>query len=455
MPSLRALQSGGDSGAKWAEGETSMIMRFFITLCCICLFFACSPSKQIRKTLSDSTLFDSAFTGYEFVDLSSGKVLASQHADKYFRPGSNTKILTLYASLALLPDSLAAFQSQKINDTTRLWRPLADPTTGHPRFEAWQSRHQPYYIFPTETKVKNIFVTDHWQETAFGNGWMWDDFGLAFCPQRSALTYHGNVVEVGCDTKSKSWTFTPLLHGFDIVYQPTAKEPKRAHLSKTLTLPTHCSTDSLTYRFPMHEPQQLAVKQLGFLEQGTALWANALKTETHFSVPKDTVLRLMMQQSDNLLAEQLLLQCGFTQTGTLQTKSTIEWVLKNKPINTPTQPKWVDGSGLSHYNLITPQSLIAVLTDLWRQYDHTRITSIFPAGGVSGSIKSWYAGKNGVPYVFAKTGTVSNCHTLSGYLLTRSGRWVAFSMMHNNYLQPTNTYRAEMQKVLEAVRDGY
>ncbi len=120
-------------------------------------------------------------------------------------------------------------------------------------------------------------------------------------------------------------------------------------------------------------------------------------------------------------------------------------------LSTPIQ--WVDGSGLSRYNLFTPRALVEILALIYGQLSWNEITMIFPTGGVSGTLKNWYPGNP--PYVFAKTGTLSNNHCLSGYIKTNSDRILIFSFMNNNYLSPVSDVKREMQRVLEAVRDAY
>ena len=79
---------------------------------------------------------------------------------------------------------------------------------------------------------------------------------------------------------------------------------------------------------------------------------------------------------------------------------------------------------------------------------------MLPAGGERGTIKSWYGGKE-EPYVFAKTGTLSNKHCLSGYLKTKSGDVLIFSFMNNNYVGSSTPVKEEMQKVLEWIWENY
>jgi D-alanyl-D-alanine carboxypeptidase/D-alanyl-D-alanine-endopeptidase (penicillin-binding protein 4) len=82
--------------------------------------------------------------------------------------------------------------------------------------------------------------------------------------------------------------------------------------------------------------------------------------------------------------------------------------------------------------------------------------ALFPAGGESGTIKNWYAALDGEdPYVYAKTGTLSNNHCLSGFLITKSGRKLLFSFMNNHYVTSSSIVKAEMEKVLRHIRSRY
>ena len=84
-----------------------------------------------------------------------------------------------------------------------------------------------------------------------------------------------------------------------------------------------------------------------------------------------------------------------------------------------------------------------------------RLFELLPAGGVSGTIKNWYASENGEPYVFAKTGTLSNNHALSGYIKTDSGKTLIFTIMVNHYNLPTAKVRESMGVMLSKIKKSY
>lgn len=174
-----------------------------------------------------------------------------------------------------------------------------------------------------------------------------------------------------------------------------------------------------------------------------------------YSAPLDTVLRRMMHQSDNFIAEQMLLVCAGQKFDILQQDTIIKWMLDSVLTTLPQRPRWVDGSGLSRYNLISPRDLAQVLLKLWKEQPRDYLLSLFPAGGVNGTVADFYKGKNGKPYVFAKTGGMSGVHCLSGYVVCKSGKTLIFSFMHNNFVGSNRAWKEEMQRVLEMIWEKY
>ena len=78
---------------------------------------------------------------------------------------------------------------------------------------------------------------------------------------------------------------------------------------------------------------------------------------------------------------------------------------------------------------------------------------LLAVGGQKGTLKNSY--KNDPPYIFGKTGSLNNNHVLSGYLITRKGKLLIFSLMNNNYLAPTNDVRKHMQEILYTIYTKY
>ncbi len=117
-------------------------------------------------------------------------------------------------------------------------------------------------------------------------------------------------------------------------------------------------------------------------------------------------------------------------------------------------PRWVDGSGLSRYNLFTPASMVYVLRRLHREVPEERLFDLFPSGVAEGTLKEWFE-PTPLPFIYAKTGSMGNVLCLSGYLQAKSGGLLIFSIMHNNYQVSSTELKAGMAGFLKQVRELY
>jgi serine-type D-Ala-D-Ala carboxypeptidase/endopeptidase (penicillin-binding protein 4) len=158
----------------------------------IIIFSSCSVQQQIAKSakvfISDSSLAN-AHTGISIYDPFADKYWYNYQGDKYFIPASNIKIVTCYAAMKWLGDSLASV-SYSENDTAVFINPAGDPTILHPGF-----KKQPVVEFLQKVK-KKIYISDkNWESKTFGAGWSWDDYNDSYMPERSALPLYGNVIK--------------------------------------------------------------------------------------------------------------------------------------------------------------------------------------------------------------------------------------------------------------------
>jgi D-alanyl-D-alanine carboxypeptidase/D-alanyl-D-alanine-endopeptidase (penicillin-binding protein 4) len=173
--------------------------------------------------------------------------------------------------------------------------------------------------------------------------------------------------------------------------------------------------------------------------------------QTIHSAPLDTVLRHMMHESNNLLAEQLLLICADQRFDQLKEELVIQDMLGNSLANVNPVPRWVDGSGLSRYNLISPGGLALVLRRMWQTQPQDKLFFYFPAPGGTGTLKDWPDNSSWV----GKTGSMSGVMCLSGYLKSKTGKVLIFSFMHNNFAGSNRSLKVEMQRILQLIHDLY
>lgn len=418
------------------------------------LLFSCSPARQIQREIKKSPVFNRAFTGFTLLDPETGHILADVNGDHYFTPASNTKILTLYTCLKVLGDSVPGLDVQTVQQdkhVTKMFRATGDPTFLHPRFQAWQA---PFELLK---KQPDSILLD-WQPKTerFGPGWAWDDYPYGFQPELSHFPLYGNVVHFFINEGVLEIQPPFFQHDFvELPYYLAPPELKRLEFENQWLVPlAEMKTKERWLPFTNADPVRLLADTLkkNVSETGSYEMENEPNTwRTLYSTPLDTVMRRMMHQSDNFIAEQMLLVCAGQKFKVLKQDTLIKWMLDSVLTDLPQRPKWIDGSGLSRYNLMTPQSIATVLLHLWREQPHDTLLSLFPAGGVDGTLSDWYGGKDGKPYVFAKTGSMSSITCLSGYVRTRRGKTLIFSFMHNHFVGSSREWKVEMQRILERI----
>ena len=131
--------------------------------------------------------------------------------------------------------------------------------------------------------------------------------------------------------------------------------------------------------------------------------------------------------------------------GEMNDAKMIDTLLNTVLKNTPQRPKWVDGSGLSRYNLFTPKDMVFILENLTANFGFARMQNILPTAN-EGTLTGLYKGYEN--RIFAKTGSLNNNTALSGYLLTKQNKRLIFSIMINNYRADAGVVKKEIERFL-------
>ena len=146
--------------------------------------------------------------------------------------------------------------------------------------------------------------------------------------------------------------------------------------------------------------------------------------------------------SDNLSAENTLKILGpkaYGPPGTTEHGiSAVKGLLHSLTIDT-TKLLMVDGSGVSHYNLLTPEILVDLLRGIYFRKDIFDLYyASLPNAGVDGLLANRMKGTPAQNNLHAKTGTLGGVSTLSGYVRTADGEMLGFSVMMQNYIGSGN-----------------
>ncbi len=424
-----------------------------VVYCCI-LFLTgvgCSSKRYITKEVIRLEEELKEHTGFLVYDLVSKKNLVEHQSDRYFTPASNTKIFTFYSSLKLLGDSAIAIKYIQKEDSLIFWG-VGDASFLYANvFDNGR-----LFDFLSNTSEKLFFSGSNFQTETKGPGWAWDDYPYYYSAERSPLPIYGNLINIKKD--SDRFYFKPTYFQLHFAASSEARGDE--------TILRDVDSNQITYypgkknrnswAIPFRYSDDLLVELLSdTLKRKVELIDKPLPAEAKVlrSMPIDSLLRVMMHDSDNFIAEQLLLQCAAMVSDTLRPEIAIAYAKKNFLSDLPDEPQWVDGSGLSRYNLFTPRTIVKLWEKIYQEVPRQRLFPLLATGGKSGTIKNQY--KADEPYVYGKTGTLSNNHTLSGYILTRKGRVLIFSMMNNNYLVPTSEVRKRMEKILYSIHERF
>ena len=462
---------------KFTKTQPATPFTFYILYFTFYIFFlGCSSQKQINKTAKSTVLGDSALQhahiGISIFDPSSGKYIYNHNGASYFVPASNTKIVTCYAAMKYLGDSLPGIK-YLITENGIVLIPTGDPSLLHADYKT-----QPVIDF-LKKQQPPLFISDkNWQTDALGAGWAWSDYNFYYSPERSALPVYGNILtwtQEGADSSNEDQSATIYSNpevNWKVRFNPDTTS-KRFYVQRQKDENVFLISEGKEKKkvqevpFVTHGIQSALEllkdtigKEISILEQlppfteatrGKPPYGRP-KTNTIYSQKTDSVLKPMMHRSDNFFAEQLLLMVANERFGVLNEDKIIDTLLKSDLKDLPQKPGWADGSGLSRFNLFTPQDFVAILNKMQNEFGMNRIKDVFQTGG-EGTLSNYYRQDSG--FIYAKTGSLNGVLALSGYLYTNNNKLLLFSVLINNHRGNTTAIRRQVESFLGQIRKKY
>jgi serine-type D-Ala-D-Ala carboxypeptidase/endopeptidase (penicillin-binding protein 4) len=440
-----------------------------------------APPDPILAGAIDAALavpgLQTGFQGIVIQSLRDNSVLYTRNPDQVFLPASNNKLLTSGAALELLGPNYVYH--------TRLYRTgtvTADGTLEGDLFlrGAGDPLLTPADIVALATQVRQAGIERvtghlHYDDTLFdrqwlGDDWAWDDEPFYYSAQVSALNVNENLLDLRVLPGRK--VGDPVR----ILVTPTAKYARLinnavtgpAHSPRTLiftrqrgqntlivtgTLPLDAPTatvpqEHLTVENParyatllLHDSLERAGVQLHNhdLIDGPAVPKAAVQVAEHLSIPLSALLVKLNKPSDNLVAECLLKTIGAEQkgVGTAGASGTGAQAARDFFLRIGMDVDRVqqaDGSGLSRFNLVSPRNMVRLLSYIYTTPDFRALYDSLPIAGVDGSLAGRMKTGAATGNCHAKTGYESYVSSLSGYVTTRDGEMLVFSILMNNHL---------------------
>lgn len=423
--------------------------------------------------------------GISVYDLTDDKPLYGYQPDKLSRPASTMKLLTAITALSR-PEADEPFRTEVwYRGTIRrdtLQGDLYVIGGYDPEFdsEALDSLVAAVTRFPFSA-IRGRVVGDVSMKDSlyWGSGWLWDDTPYSFQPYLSPLMLDKGVLTVTAFPGERGDTArlecTPASSYYTLVNQSRSRTPSAGGFRVTRnwlengnivtvtgnvdgrragTVNLFSSQDLFMHSFVERlQARGISVTAYSFDEfQRDSLAVQMAVHET----PVQEVVKQMMKESDNLNAEAMLCRLGVQHSGKKRVSaeeglSAIRQQIRQLGYN-PDRYNLADGCGLSNYNYLSPELLVAFLRYAYSRTDvFQKLYKALPIGGVDGTLKNRM--KKGTPShknVHAKTGSFTAVNCLAGYLRTSNGHLIAFAIMNQNALSGREA-RAFQDAVCDAI----
>lgn len=403
-------------------------------------------------------------------DLTANKPLYGYQPDKLSRPASTMKLLTTITALSR-PEADEPFRTEVWYRGTIERDTLQgdlyviggfDPELDEAALDSLVNSvaRLPFSVIKG-TVVGDVSMKD---SLYWGSGWAWDDTPASYQPYLSPLMLNKGVVTVTAFPGERGDTArlecTPASSYYTVTNKTQSRTPAagRFRVSRDWlengnslvvtgnvdgrragTVNIFSSQDFFMHTF-VERLQARGVEVSSSYAFGEFRQDSLSTRAALYETPVQDVVRQIMKESDNLNAEAMLCRLGAQATGRKRVSaddglSAVRMLIKKLGYN-PDRYNLADGCGLSNYNYLSPELLVAFLKYAYSRTDvFQKLYKALPIGGVDGTLKNRM--KKGTPSyrnVHAKTGSFTAINCLAGYLKADNGHQIAFAIMNQNAL---------------------
>jgi D-alanyl-D-alanine carboxypeptidase/D-alanyl-D-alanine-endopeptidase (penicillin-binding protein 4) len=449
----------------------------------------------LRHDLDDILANPSLERGYWAVlveTANSGETLYARNARKLLMPASNMKTLTLAAAAERLGWNFT-YETRLVADgpidANTLDGDLVVVGSGDPSlgeldaaavFDEWAADLRRAGV----GRIAGGIVGDDraFDRDGLGMGWSWDDLQDGYAAPVSALQYNENAVrlriEPGAATGDAAVvSVAPEGSGLEIRNLITTSPPsmaahpleiRRLPGSETLelrgTVPLGSEARSATVS--VDRPTAFFVNVLrsalvarGIEVDGPAVAIDAAAAHSgtgpvlvdYRSAPLSILALRMMKASQNLYAETLVktLAAQTSRPGTAADgRKAVADVLQSWGIAAD-GTVLRDGSGLSRYDFVTADALVAIL----RHVDRDTVLrdpfeASLPVAGRDGTLAGRMKNTRAEGNARAKTGSMANVRSLAGLVTDADGETLAFAILANNFDSPPSVVNAAADAIV-------
>jgi D-alanyl-D-alanine carboxypeptidase/D-alanyl-D-alanine-endopeptidase (penicillin-binding protein 4) len=424
-----------------------------------------------------------------------GVEIASHNSDKLMVPASNMKLVTSAAILEELGPEFRyvtnIYGRGKL--VGRTWvGDLYIAASGDPSINGDFYDDDDLYVFKKFAEQLRTAGIDSVRGIVFGNtsvfdgqhlppDWDWYDLPFYYAAEVGPLSFNSNTVFLDVNTSGKigskpeiTWfpfntDYVTFINNQRITARGTSyrESYKRMPGSNVITLASrlpqgYVETEALTVSNPTMFFLDSFVKFLTY--EGFSMdvkfyedpfpnnWSSPEFTllATHESEPLSSLLQKVNKDSDNLYAEMLLKTLAHHRKGGAGSIRSGEIAANQRFSIMRLDTNYVsfrDGSGLSSTNLVSTGFLSGLLHAMTGSSNFSHYDSSMTIAGVDGTFRNRLRGTPLEGNLRGKSGSISRTRAFSGYLRTKSGKLVSFSMIANNFRVPAR----DIDRVHEAI----
>ena len=441
-----------------------------------------------EETYRLSPLLDPVLDQAEAAGLTAGIVVKSlagtgeeavwyeKDADMMMTPAASVKLLTSAAALQVLgPDYSfktelygdAALPANGIVDGNLYLKGYGDPAlrtedTANPEEGATLASVVEWLKEQGVKRIKGDLVLDdsYFDQQRLGLGWAWDDENEAFNPRLGALAVNKGTVtllykpggKAGDPVQVQLYPQTSYLEvsneavtvddsGKEIISIERERGTNRLRITGDLPVASHGGAREIPVEEPalfvgtlLREKLQAAGIELhpGSRVVVGVVPTGAVKYTEISSRPLSDLLWDMNKYGDNFSAEMILKAIGAVKKGEGSSSAGAQAVLESvEALGGRTNFDMVDGSGLTRYNLMSPRHVVSVLEGMSKQADFAWFEDSLSVAGVNGTLRDRLKGTDAEGVLRGTLGSLSDVATFSGYVTTKNGEPLAFSVMIN------------------------
>ncbi|QQR79950.1 MAG: D-alanyl-D-alanine carboxypeptidase/D-alanyl-D-alanine-endopeptidase [Deltaproteobacteria bacterium] len=411
-------------------------------------------SEQMDYILRETGL-NACLVGLKAVELGSGKILFEKNPDQPMNPASNTKIVTEAASLDLLgphytfkTDFLSEASIDPDGKLHNIWiRGYGDPVFTTEEMEAVVDAF-------VDAGLKEISGNVYIDDSYFGNDhnihYSSRSGGKDYTIVLGALSYNFNRGQIKLSQSSEEEAEQTTINFRKKSSRKNRSRRKAIIKKRTINAAQNPALAFGTAFIQAMESNGIDIK--GKVIEGIAPQGST-KVLTHHSPELSEVLKGMGKFSNNFIAEQVLRVIGGEKYGEPASldkglEAAREYLTS---LGIDSHEFALDnGSGLSLYNRLSPSQFIEILKAVYRSPYRDEFIDSLSIAGTDGTLKRRLKVPELMGKVFAKTGTLNEVSSLSGYLFLNRKR-IAFSLLLNDVTIPHDRLVIAKQEILRSI----